>query len=59
MYLSGCTLIQDLENRLDQELIAFILVLKRKTKAAFDFSSSAGGDKPCMVSRGLPSPTLR
>ena len=50
---------QDLEDGYYQELIAFILFLKRQTKAAFDFSSSAGRDKQCMVGGGLPSPTLR
>ena len=54
-----CGLAQDLENGYYQELIAFILFLKRQTKAAFDFSSSAGRDKQCVVGGGLPSPTLR
>ena len=54
-----CGLAQDLEGGYYQELIAFILFLKRQTKAAFDFSSSAGRDKQFMVGGGLPSPTLR
>jgi len=52
-------LVQDLENGYYQESIAFILFLKRQTKAAFDFSSSAGQDKQCVVGGELPSPTLR
>ena len=54
--LSGWKLIQDLKNGYCQELIAFILFLKRQTKAAFDFSLSAGGDKRCVVGRGIADP---
>ena len=54
-----CGLAQDLENGYCQELIAFVLFLKRQTKATLDFSLSAGGDKQYVVGRGLPSPTLR
>ena len=50
---------QDLEDGYYQELIAFILFLKRPTKTAFDFSSSAGRDKQFVVGGGLPSPALR
>ena len=50
---------QDLEDGYYQELIAFILFLKRQTKAAFDFSSSAGRDKQYMVGGGLSSPIMR
>ena len=57
--LSGCKLIQDLENGLYQELITFILVLEQQTKAVFDFSSSVGEDMQCMVGRALSSPTLQ
>jgi len=49
-----CGLAQDLKNGYYQELIAFILFLNRQTKAAFDFSSSAGGDKQCVVGGGFP-----
>ena len=39
-----------------QELIAFILFLKRQTKPAFDFSLSAGRYKQCVVGRGIAEP---
>ena len=49
--LSGYKLIQDLENGLYQKLSAFILIPKRQTKAAFDFSSSAGGGGQCVFQK--------
>ena len=52
-------LMQDLENALHQELIAFILIPKRQTKKAVDSSSSAGKDRYHVCARGLPSPTSR
>ena len=54
-----CGLAQDLEKGYYQELLAFILFLKKQTKAAFDFSSSVGREKQCVVGGGLRSPTLR
>ena len=56
---SCCKLIQDLENGYCQELIAFILFLKRQTKATFHFLRQQEEISNVWWVGGLLIPTLR